>query len=594
MSTNAGSGHPTSSLSAADLAAVLTEHFTYDIDNPDNLHNDRLLFSKGHATPLFYALWASMGALDEADLLTYRRLDSVLEGHPTPRFPHTVAATGSLGMGLGMACGVAWGLQQYQSRGKVFVLLGDGEMAEGSVWEAAAFASQHKLDNLVAMIDVNRLGQSGPTAYGHDSFVYVERLKAFGWEVLEIDGHDYPQIERAFDVFEHAKGKPVAIVAKTIKGKGVSFLEDAQGWHGKALSNPEFERAVEELGAPKQQKVSLQKPKKSLLAPASRDSYEFTFSYTDEKVSVRKAIGESLDALAEQDGGIVVLDGDVQNSTFTDTVREHEEKQFLECYIAEQLMVSLAIGLSRIGYRPVVATFAAFLTRAYDHIRMAAVSEANIMLIGTHVGVSIGQDGPSQMGLEDMAMMRAVHGSTVLSPSDAVSAAALLPLALQEHGVRYIRATRGDTPVLYAPENQFAIGGSATLRSSAKDIVTIVATGICVHEALKAHDLLQKESISVRIIDMYSIKPIDVEMLHHVASVTPHIITAEDHWSEGGLGDAVLDAFSGFEGIIPHITKLAVREMPRSGKPDELLEAYGISAKHIVSTVKQINNSILT
>lgn len=587
MSTHAGSGHPTSSLSAADIMAMLvSKYFTYDIEHPDNLHNDRLIFSKGHASPLYYALWASMGALDEADLLTYRQFNSVLEGHPTPRFKHTIAATGSLGMGLGIGAGVAYGLRNYQSHGSVYVLLGDGEMAEGSVWEAAAFASQHKLENLIAIVDINRLGQSGPTAYGHDCAVYVQRLRAFGWEVMEIDGHDFEQIERAYSTTGHHPEKPFAIVAKTIKGKGVSFLEDAEHWHGKALSLPEFERAVEEIGAPGPVHLALAKPSKTLLPAAAVQSFSFNNANDDDLISVRRALGDALQEIAQQDDSIVVLDGDVQNSTFTEMVHQYQPDQFLECYIAEQLIVSVATGLSVIGYRPVVATFAAFLTRGYDQIRMAAVSNAHIILIGTHVGVSIGQDGPSQMGLEDMAMMRAVHDSIVLSPSDAVSAVALLSLTMVEQGIRYIRATRADTPILYSAETQFGIGKSATLRSSPQDRVVIVATGICVHEALRAYDLLKKEGILVRVIDMYSIKPIDIAILHHVASITSHIITVEDHWSEGGLGDAVLDAFSGFHGLIPHITKLAIRDMPRSGEPDQLLDAYGISAQHIVSAVQ--------
>ncbi len=585
MSTQAGSGHPTSSLSAADITAVLlAKYFCYDVKHPENLHNDRLIFSKGHASPLYYALWEALGVLDAADLMGYRQIESTLEGHPTPRFAHTLVSTGSLGMGLGFSVGIAEGLRRHGSNARTWVLLGDGEMAEGAVWESLAYASKHNLANLTAIIDGNRLGQTGPTAYEHHLEIYAERIAAFGWEVLQIDGHNLTEINQALSHAREAKN-PVAIVAKTIKGRGVSFLEDVPSWHGKALSTQDFDRAVLELGDVGSTKPIIIAKPHALLMPSAPADLAIP-QVPSSQISVRRAVGQALAQIAQADSSVVVIDGDVGNSTFTELVKEHTPDQFIQSYIAEQLMVSLGVGLSSVHLRPVVATFAAFFTRAYDHIRMAAVSQSHITLIGTHVGVSIGQDGPSQMGLEDMAMMRAVHGSVVLSPSDGVSAAALTAAICNFRGIGYLRATRADVPLLYKEDDQFKIGGSSVLQSSPKDQVTIVATGICVHQALQAYMELKKIGIVARVIDAYSVKPIDVETLHQAASATPYLITIEDHWPEGGLGDAVLNAFAEFTGLKPHVTKLAVYEMPRSGQPEDLLKKYRIDTAAIVTAVK--------
>ncbi len=591
MSTKAGSGHPTSSLSAADLMAVLLTHLKYNVAQPENMHNDRLIFSKGHASPLYYALYEAMGVLSQEELLGYRTFDSALEGHPTPRFPHTVVATGSLGMGLGFGSGVALGLKRHNSEGRVWVLLGDGEMAEGSVWESLSFAATHNLGNLIAIIDVNRLGQSGPTAFGHDVSTYQKRLEAFGWNTVVIDGHNFGQIDAAYRKALHSQAKPTAIIAKTVKGKGVTFLEDQEGWHGKALGTEELDRAVKELGTLETKgHVSLIKPSKTLLqGKALRGLALNAAPYKkDQEIAVREALGDALAELAKKQRSLIVFDGDVGNSTFTEKVKEVAPEQFIECYIAEQQMTMAAVGIGKVGFYPVAATFASFWTRAFDQLRMAALSEAKMLVIGTHVGVSIGQDGPSQMGLEDIAMMRTIHNSIVLSPADAVSAWALLPQAMSHTGISYIRATRGKTPLLYNDPKIFKVGGSAVVQSSKDDAVTIVATGITVHEALKAYEQLKKQGIVVRVIDAYSIKPIDVKTLHAAAVETSHLITVEDHWFDGGLGDAVLNAFVGYDHIIPHITKLAVHKMPRSGKPEELLDDQGISAKQIVEAVKQL------
>ncbi len=607
MSTVAGSGHPTSSLSAADLMAVLAgNHFTYDIDQPQNLHNDRLIFSKGHASPLYYAVYESIGAISGADLLQYRQFDSALEGHPTPRFEHTFVATGSLGQGLGAGLGMALGLLKQESTATVFVLLGDGEMAEGSVWEALSFAAQHNVGNLVCLADINGKGQTGDTAFGHHTEVYQKRVEAFGWNVRVIDGHSISQIDHALtEAKQNTKG-PTMILAKTTKGKGVSFLENKDGWHGKTLNAPELERALHELGQVKTSgtivlriksvalsgypaAIAIAKPKQTKLAypPVSHHFHVTPHGVKGEVASMREAVGEALVALAKQES-IMVLDSDVGNSTMTELVAQARPQQFLQCFIAEQTMLSVALGLSKVGYYPIASTFAAFLTRAYDQIRMASVSHGKFGLIGTHVGVSIGQDGPSQMGLEDIAMMRAVHGSMVLSPSDAVSAAALVEAMPYHPGIAYMRVLRPEIPILYDVDHSFTPGGSVVLQSSSKDQVTIVATGITVHEALKAYELLKKEGIFARVIDAYSIKPIDSSTLHQAAIETGNILTVEDHWYEGGLGDAVLNVFVGYKRIIPHITKLAIKDMPRSGKPEQLLDHYGISARHIVKAVKNL------
>lgn len=586
MTTHAGSGHATSSLSAAELMATLiSHHFVYDVKHKENLHNDRLIFSKGHASPLYYAIFEALGVLESDNLLKYRTIDSNLEGHPTPLFEHTLVATGSLGMGLGFGAGIAEGLGRHSSVGRVWVLLGDGELAEGSVWEAAAFSSQRSLLNLTAIVDINRLGQTGPTAYEHRLDIYQKRFEAFGWQAIIVNGHDIGEIDSALTRVKTA-GQPAVILAKTIKGKGVSFLEDALGWHGKALNNQEFDRAVGELGVLGPHKpINIEAPKSRLMAPNLAISVNKS-ELLDQNISMRQEIGNTLQKLANDNPAILVLDGDVSNSTFTDEVREETPDQFIECFIAEQMMVEAAVGLSAVSWRPVVSTFAAFFTRAFDQIRMAAYSRSQLMLIGTHVGVSIGQDGPSQMGLEDMAMMRAIFGSIVLSPADSVSAVALLSQALEHKGVSYMRVLRQNVPSIYKEGDQFEVGGANVLKSSAKDIVCVVATGATVQEAMKAYGLLKNEDVFIRVVDAYSIKPINRDVLHSAALTTGRFITVEDHAYYGGLGDAVAEAFSDFEGIVPHLTRLAIKEIPRSGKSQELIEHYGISAKAICEAVR--------
>lgn len=588
MTTAAGSGHLTSSLSATDLMAVLVANYLrYDCNDPENLHNDRVIFSKGHASPLYFALFEAIGELSADQLLDYRQIDSPLEGHPTPIFKHTLFATGSLGQGLAGAAGVAYGMKKYASEGRVWVLLGDGELAEGSIWEAASFISQHNLANLTAIVDVNRLGQSAPTAFEHHLDIYKDRFESFGWQVIEVDGHKITSIDQGIRE-ALTQFRPVVILAKTIKGKGITFLEDQEGWHGKALSHEEMERAIRELGSlDLTSKINVKTVKKHLYPPiSSKTPCKIEINYSpDDKKSVREAVGDVLSQLAVADSQIAVIDGDVANSTYTDKVRDARPDQFIECYIAEQLMVSVSTGLSKVGFRPVVATFGAFLTRAFDQIRMAAISHANLTLIGTHVGVSIGQDGPSQMALEDIAMMRAIHGSTIISPADAVSAATLIPQLIVLPGVKYCRATRNPSELLYTSKDQFKIGGCSLLKQSKNDSATIVATGVTVKEALEAYSILADQGIIIRVIDAYSIKPIDKENLRRAAFDTGQIITVEDHWYSGGLGDAVSEAFVDYSGVMPHISKMAVTKMPRSGKPEQLLRYEGISATNIVQKV---------
>lgn len=591
--TRAGSGHLSSSLSAADLMAVLVcKYFLFDPAKMDNLENDRLIFSKGHAAPLLYACLSSIGVVDQNELLELRQYQSELEGHPTPRLKFIDFATGSLGIGFGNASGMALGMKKRGSKGVVWVLLGDGELAEGSIWETAAFASKHELSNFVAIVDVNRLGQTGETAYGYDLEVYRKRFEAFGWEAHIIDGHSYEKIEQAISKIRSQKigSKPTVIIAKTIKGKGVSLIEDQDGWHGKVLSEPELKTAVFDLGkVDSNYKVELHKPKTGIFTSSAEISVSknCSLSYA-EPTSVRQAVGEAVADIAKRHSEVIVFDGDVANSTYTSLVKDELPDQFVECFISEQQMVSAAIGMEKAGYRPIIATFAAFLTRAYDQIRMAAVSRANIILIGTHVGVSIGQDGPSQMGLEDMAMIRAVCGSKIISPADAVSAYLLTQSIMEKNGVRYIRSTRGDLPVLYQPDEKFEIGKGKVLRKSDDDKVTIIATGICVHEALKAYEKLKLRNITARVIDMYSIKPIDGELISKAAFETGHIVTVEDHWYEGGLGDAVLESLIGYKKVMPHVERLAIKEMPSSGKPSELMKHYKIDANAIVEKVSEV------
>jgi transketolase len=586
-STAAGSGHPTSSLSAAHLLAVLwSGHLRYDVADPKSLANDRFVLSKGHASPLMFSVLKAVGAIDDEQLMSFRRFGSPLQGHPAPvpDMPWIDVATGSLGQGLPIALGMALAMRMDRIPARVWCLLGDSEAAEGSVWEAMANASHQVADNLIAMLDVNRLGQRGPTMLEWDLDAYRARAVAFGWHAIEVDGHDVGEIDRAYVEAERA-GRPSIVIARTEKGHGVSFLANKEGWHGKALSAEEAERAIEELGGVRDLQVALLKPEAGVAPPANHA--EVVLPEYTEGVATRKAFGETLAALSAR-GDVVALDGEVSNSTHTEDFQKVAPDRFVEGYIAEQNMLGMAVGMQVLGKVPFAATFAAFLTRAYDFIRMAAVSRANVRLSGSHAGVSIGEDGPSQMALEDLAMMRAVHGSTVLYPSDGNATAKLVAAMADLPGISYVRTTREKTPILYDAEEAFPVGGSKTLRSSDADRATIVGAGITVHEASKAAETLAAEGTAVRVIDCYSIKPIDAGALRDALARTGLLVTVEDHWPEGGLGDAVMAALAAEGELSGRVVKVAVGEMPGSGTPEELRDAAGISAERIASTVRSL------
>lgn len=587
--TEAGSGHPTSSLSAADLMTGLlfSGLFRFDADNPDHPNNDRLIFSKGHASPLFYALWAAAGKVSKEEMLTLRDFESPLEGHPTPRFRYTEAATGSLGQGLSVGVGMALNAKIDKLPYRSYILLGDSEMAEGSVWEAIELAAYYELDNLVGIIDVNRLGQRGETMFGHDVEAYKKRVAAFGWETITIDGHSFDEILEAYQQAQNAegKGKPVMIIAKTLKGKGVSFLEDKNGFHGKAVSKEELEKALVELGEV-DESVRAEFVIPEDVKPETREPKEAgAVAYTEEKLATRKAYGKALARLFPKFPDIVVLDGEVSNSTYSEDFKEAYPERFFEMFIAEQNMVGTALGLARRGKKPFVSTFAAFFTRAFDQIRMAQYSDANITFVGSHAGVSIGEDGSSQMGLEDLAMFRTILDGVVLYPSDIIAMEHLVEQAAQHTGMLYIRTTRKDTPVIYDAGEEFPIGGSKVLRKSDADAVTVVAAGITLHEALAAADELSKEGVAVRVIDLYSVQPLDREALQQAADETQAVITVEDHYPAGGIGEAVAGALADHE---TPVHMLAVTKTPRSGTPQELLDFEGISKDAIVKKVREL------
>ncbi len=587
----AGSGHPTSCLSAAELmSAVFFHAMRFDPANPAHPNNDRFVLSKGHAAPVLYAALGEAGALPVDELLSLRKMSSDLEGHPTPRIPWVGAATGSLGQGLSVGVGMALnGKRLEKADYRVYVLLGDGEMAEGSIWEAAAFASYYQLDNLIAIVDVNGLGQSQRTMYNHDVEVYAKRFAAFGWDVYTVDGHNLGEVVSALDTARQAKKHPSMIVARTVKGKGVSFLEDREGWHGKPLKKgDELENALREVSSNgKAGPFPVAHPSASVAAAgATPGAFPSPTYQLGDKVATRFAYGTALAKLGGIDSRVVVLDGDTKNSTFAETFMKAHGERYFECFIAEQNMVGAAVGLAACGKTPFVSTFAAFLTRAFDHIRMAAISGVSIKYAGSHCGVSIGEDGPSQMGLEDLAMMRAIPNSTVLYPSDAVAAERLTALASTLKGATYMRTSRPAMPVLYGNSEEFSLGGSKTLRASEKDRLTIVAAGVTVHEALQAYETLKASGVAVRVIDLYSVKPIDTQgLLQAAAQTNNQILVVEDHYYDGGLGDAVLNAVAA-SGVRIH--KMAVTSVPRSGKPEELLDAYGISARCIVEQVKRL------
>jgi transketolase len=580
----AGSGHPTSGMSAADLMAVLVDgHLRYDWANPKAATNDRLVFSKGHASTLLYGILRAAGVISADDFAGYRTFGSPLEGHPTPVLPWVDVATGSLGQGLPIGVGMSIA-GRYLDRlpYRVWVLCGDSELAEGSMWEAFEHAAHYALDNLTAIVDVNRLGQRGETMVGRDTGVLAERARAFGWHAIEIDGHDVDEIDKAYSDAAALTGRPTAIFAATLKGKGVAAVEDKNGWHGKPLDDPDA--AIAELGGVRDLRLEPRlpgagEPHRFDTGPLELPRYE-----VGDEVATRKAYGDALAAVGAARGDIVAVDGEVSNSTFAEVFAKAHPERYFEMYISEQQMVAAAVGLQARGWRPFASTFAAFLSRAYDFVRMAAISRATMCLCGSHAGVSIGEDGPSQMALEDIAMLRAVHGSTVLHPCDANQTAKLVAAMADVEGISYLRTLRPATPVLYEPDEEFEIGGSRVLRSSDSDGVAVIAAGITVHEALKAADVLAGDGVSIRVIDCYSIKPIDTNALLEAGE---RLVTVEDHWPEGGLGDAVLGALAE-AGANAQVKKLAVREMPRSGKPAELMKAAGIDAEAIAAAVRDL------
>jgi transketolase len=580
----ANSGHPTSSMSAADLMAVLLSgYLRYDFDAPENTANDHLVFSKGHASPLLYSMYKLAGAIDDAELLTFREFGARLQGHPTPEIPWVDVATGSLGQGLPISVGIALAGKRLENADfRVWVLCGDSEMAEGSMWEAFEQAGHAGLDNLVAVVDVNRLGQRGPTMHEWDTTSLAARAAACGWDVQEIDGHDLDQIDSAYAKALEAD-VPAVIFARTKKGSGVAAVEDQENQHGKPLEDPEA--AIEELGGIRALQVEVESPPqpKPFEIPrgdVGRPSYEL-----GEKVATRGAYGDALAWIGSVDEKVVALDGEVGNSTYAERFAAKHPERFFEMYIAEQQMVAAAVGLQARGWKPFASSFGAFLSRAYDFIRMAAISDADLKLCGSHVGVSIGPDGPSQMALEDMAAFRAVLDSVVLYPSDANQTVALVDLMREHRGFSYLRTTREKTPVLYEAGEQFTIGGSRTLRSSDEDQVTLIAAGITLHESLAAADQLAQKGISCRVIDLYSVKPVDADAILAAAAATKAVVTVEDHWAEGGIGETVAGVLAEAAAATP-LVRLAVTGRPGSGPPPALLAAAGIDAEHIVSAVE--------
>ncbi len=590
--TAAGSGHPSSSMSAADIMAVLFgKYLRFDFQQPHARNNDRFVLSKGHACPVLYSAFKAAGAIDDRELLSLRQFGSRLEGHPNPHvLPLVDVATGSLGQGLAIGVGMALTARMDGLPFRTYVLMGDSETAEGSVWEAFDKASHYQLDNLCAVIDVNRLGQSRETELGWNVEAYVARARAFGWHAIALDGHDLGAIDRAFAEAQKTKGQPTCLVCKTEKGHGYSLIANKDGWHGKPLPEDKARDAIRELGGERNVRIQVSKPevvtapRPDAGAPLTLPTYK-----AGDTVATRKAYGDALLALGNARPDVVVLDAEVSNSTYSNEFGKAHPKRYFEMFIAEQNMVSSAVGMAVLGKKAFVSTFAAFLSRAYDQIRMAAVSNATLHLCGSHAGVSIGEDGPSQMGLEDLAMMRAVSGSTVLYPCDANQTARLLEQVLECQGITYLRTTREKTPVLYPATETFPIAGSKVLRRSGDDVATVVAAGITLHEALKAHDRLKRDGIRVRVIDLYSVKPVDAKTLHEAARETQgRLVVVEDHWAEGGLTDAVLEAFLGERERLPTVARLAVAKLPGSGKPAELLNAAGIDAEHIVECVTSL------
>lgn len=587
------SGHPTSCCSAAELMSVLFFNtMRYKADDPRNQSNDRFVLSKGHAAPVLYAAWAEAGFVKECDLLNLRKIDCDLEGHPTPKLAFVDVATGSLGQGLGAACGMAYTGKFFdKARYRVYCMMGDGECSEGSVWEAMAFASHYKLDNLVAIMDVNRLGQSEAAPLKHDMDTYRKRCEAFGWNTYVVDGHDVEELCKAFWQAEQVKDKPTCIVAKTFKGRGLKNIEDQENWHGKPIPKDRVDEILLDLQS------QIQVPNKTLCPQLPIDTVTAanlcriemppTTYEKGDKISTRKAYGEALAKLGKASTRVVALDGDTKNSTFSETFKKAFPDRYIECFIAEQNMVGVAIGCAtRDRTVAFASTFAAFFSRAYDQIRMGAISQTNVNLVGSHCGVSIGEDGPSQMALEDLAMFRAIPTCTVFYPSDGVTTEKAVELSANKNGICFIRTSRPDTKVIYSKDEKFEIGLAKVVRQSDNDRVTVIGAGVTLHEALAAADTLATEGVFIRVIDPFTIKPLDASTILESARKTGgRIITVEDHYKEGGLGEAVQSAVAEEPGIV--VTRLAVTGVPRSGKPQELLDLHGISAKHIASAVRK-------
>ncbi|MFZ0335098.1 MAG: transketolase [Candidatus Acidiferrales bacterium] len=588
--TAAGSGHPTSCLSAAELVSSIFFHaMKFDPRNPNGPESDRFVLSKGHAAPLLYAALAEASVFPLSRVMTLREFSSELEGHPTPRVPGVDAATGSLGQGLSVGIGLAIGAKMNKLDTRVYVLLGDGELAEGSVWEGAEFAGHYGIDSLIAVADINALGQSERTMYKHDMEVYRKKFESEGWDVQVIDGHDVEAIVAALDRAKLAKGRPQAIVAETIKGHGVSFLADKDGWHGKALSKEQLAKAVAEMGGaidipadPGRSYARTNLPEPPDFPEPPAPSYK-----QDATVATREAYGNALKRIGAVNPQIVALDGDVKNSTFAEIFGDAYPDRFYQAYIAEQNMISVGVGLAARGKVPFLSTFACFMSRAYDQVRMAAISRSSIKLCGSHCGISIGEDGPSQMALEDIAAFRAVHSSVILYPSDAYSAERVTEQAARLPGITYIRTSRPKTALLYSANEKFPVPGFHVLRQSAKDVALIVAAGITVHEALKAYEQLKSENTPVRVLDLYCVKPIEgAQLAAQLKACSNFLITVEDHYPEGGIGETVVSALAEVGAPPARFRKLAVNGLPHSGKADELLDAFGISARDIVEAVR--------
>jgi transketolase len=593
--TNASnSGHPTSCCSAADIMSVLFFNvMRYTIEEPRHPNNDRFVLSKGHAAPILYAAWAEAGLFPASDLLELRKLTSDLEGHPTPRLNFVDVATGSLGQGLSCAAGMAYTGKYFDKADyRVYCLIGDGESAEGSIWEALAFASRYNLDNLVAIFDINRLGQSEATMLEHDLDVYKARVEAFGWNAHVVDGHDVDTLVKAFWDASHVKGKPTALLAKTYKGHGIPGIADADNWHGKPLGNQTGEavKAIKENiinsgphnVIPQQPTVTLS-PVSTSVVLSQPPSYKL-----GETVATRLAYGTGLVKIGKTNDRVIAMDGDTKNSTFAQKFKDAFPDRFIECYIAEQNLVGVGIGCgTRDRTIPFISTFAAFFSRAFDQIRMGAISQTNANFVGSHAGVSIGEDGPSQMALEDIAMFRSVPGSTVFYPTDAVSTERAVELAANTKGICFIRTSRPNVPVIYENDEPFAVGKAKVVRRADNDQVTVIGACVTLYEALKAADILAGSGVNIRVIDPFTIKPIDAATIIENAEETGgRIITVEDHYAEGGIGEAVASAVAHRPGII--VKRLFVPEVPRSGQSAELMEKYGISASCIVKAVQSI------